>query len=494
MPVPPSAGPPSPDPRSDDRPAPGYYPDPSIPGFVRYWDGEHWLPGTSRPAPAEGEELPPPRAAARPNAPSMSFVPPPAPLRPAPEQLEPQQFESRPVEESGPIYLDETTGQPLARPDEGDPSGAAETTLERESRWRADAAQQRGLLETESVPRWVSWGAPVGQEARSASVAELSPSADGPRPLVLTPAPVSVPGPAPFPAPARALHPVPATTPEPFLDPVLDPVPAVGPAPVLAPARTPAPAPRRATPQSPVAQSPLPLPLAAPPAPVASLPAAPPATVTAAAAPPSAAPAPAVAPPPAATPVPAPRQVRPLGGRPSGPRPAPLGRRFAARLFDLVLTAVLVAPLAAPLVQSVVTHLQDKIDAARALTGPTTVWLVDPTVLRSAGLLLLGVLAVGLVYEVLPTTLWGRTLGKAVFGLRVVGLRSKRAPGFGRSLSRWLCYQLPLLLLVGVLELLWCTIDRPWRQCWHDKAAGTFVASGATESSRMGRVHPVGRT
>ncbi|MEU9006672.1 DUF2510 domain-containing protein, partial [Streptomyces sp. NPDC048551] len=28
----------------------GYYPDPSIPGFVRYWNGAAWVPGTSRPA------------------------------------------------------------------------------------------------------------------------------------------------------------------------------------------------------------------------------------------------------------------------------------------------------------------------------------------------------------------------------------------------------------------------------------------------------------
>ncbi|MFD7627817.1 RDD family protein [Streptomyces sp. NPDC059851] len=28
----------------------GYYPDPSIPGYVRYWNGLSWVPGTSRPA------------------------------------------------------------------------------------------------------------------------------------------------------------------------------------------------------------------------------------------------------------------------------------------------------------------------------------------------------------------------------------------------------------------------------------------------------------
>ncbi|WP_030271899.1 RDD family protein [Streptomyces sp. NRRL B-24484] len=46
-------------------PMPGYYPDPSIPGFVRYWGGTGWVPGTTRPAPAEGEVLEPPRIVSR---------------------------------------------------------------------------------------------------------------------------------------------------------------------------------------------------------------------------------------------------------------------------------------------------------------------------------------------------------------------------------------------------------------------------------------------
>jgi hypothetical protein len=33
--------------------------------------------------------------------------------------------------------------------------------------------------------------------------------------------------------------------------------------------------------------------------------------------------------------------------------------------------------------------------------------------------------------------------------------------------------------VVGVLDLAWCMVDRPWRQCWHDKAGRTFVASAA---------------
>jgi hypothetical protein len=27
------------------------------------------------------------------------------------------------------------------------------------------------------------------------------------------------------------------------------------------------------------------------------------------------------------------------------------------------------------------------------------------------------------------------------------------------------------------VNVLWCLFDRPWRQCWHDKAAHTFVAA-----------------
>lgn len=34
-------------------PEAGYYADPSIPGYIRYWDGSQWVEGTSRPAPDE---------------------------------------------------------------------------------------------------------------------------------------------------------------------------------------------------------------------------------------------------------------------------------------------------------------------------------------------------------------------------------------------------------------------------------------------------------
>ncbi|WP_194921149.1 DUF2510 domain-containing protein [Catenulispora rubra] len=61
----------------ESTPRPGYYPDPSVPGYIRYWDGSKWVPGTSKPMPKKaggagdaevvvesGAVPPPPRAAA----------------------------------------------------------------------------------------------------------------------------------------------------------------------------------------------------------------------------------------------------------------------------------------------------------------------------------------------------------------------------------------------------------------------------------------------
>jgi len=41
---------------STGNPPAGYYADPSIPGYIRYWDGDEWVAGTSRPAPDEAAQ------------------------------------------------------------------------------------------------------------------------------------------------------------------------------------------------------------------------------------------------------------------------------------------------------------------------------------------------------------------------------------------------------------------------------------------------------
>ena len=468
--VPPSAGP------ETDGPSAGYYPDPSIPGFVRYWDGLGWLPGTSRPAPGPDEVLPPPRTAARPSGPSMRFVPPPARgRRPEPEpepesepepvpvagpEPEPEPFVPQrtlpplggAVEQSGPIFLDETGMLPEPRTPAAQAAAEAgpETDAEEESgsRWIADAAQQRGLMETGAAPRWVSWGV-LDEPAPKPAAEAAAPAPAAAAPLSAAPAPV----PAAASVPAPTLVAAPATAPAP------------------AEPRMPA-EPRRAVPV-PARPAPGPSPTAPP---VRTL-----------------GPVPAVAAGARAGAAAASRAGVGAGAgsgaaagraRPMEPRPALLVRRVGARLLDTAVLAGAVSVVGMPLVRQAVVHLQDKIDSARELSGQTRIWLVDPTVLRDAGLLLVALLVVGFVIEALPTAAWGRTLGKAVFGLRVVDRRSKRAPALGRSLVRWLTYLLSMLLLVGLFGLLRGLTDRPWRRGWHDRAGRTLVAAGKSRAAR----------
>ncbi|RPK60724.1 RDD family protein [Streptomyces sp. ADI96-15] len=157
-------------------------------------------------------------------------------------------------------------------------------------------------------------------------------------------------------------------------------------------------------------------------------------------------------------------------------RPAGLGRRLAARLVDTLVVGAVTAAAAVPLTSAARDHLDAKIEAAKLSGRTVTVWLLDGT---TAGYLaaVLGVLLLfGVVYEALPTAKWGRTLGKKLFGLRVQDIEEHDAPAFGAALKRWLVYSVPGLLVVGVVGVLWCLFDQPWRQCWHDKAARTFVA------------------
>lgn len=144
----------------------GYYPDPSIPGFVRYWNGLSWVPGTSRPAP--------------------------------------------PVDETGPVFLDETSAtEALPEPSPGrspvplpvpspEPDPAAEPVM-----WQADPAHQHGF----GGPRdaRVSWGSreePPGP-VRGAGVSLARTAAPSPSPAG-SPTPGSAPAPAPGPASDRS--------------------------------------------------------------------------------------------------------------------------------------------------------------------------------------------------------------------------------------------------------------------------------------------------
>ncbi|EFL32452.1 LOW QUALITY PROTEIN: conserved hypothetical protein, partial [Streptomyces viridochromogenes DSM 40736] len=162
--------------------------------------------------------------------------------------------------------------------------------------------------------------------------------------------------------------------------------------------------------------------------------------------------------------------------RQAAARPAGLGKRLAARLLDTVVLAGLTAGAAVPLGIKAVDHVNEKIDAAKLSGETVTVWLLDGTTSVYLGIVLAVLLLVGVVAEVLPTVKWGRTLGKKLMGLEVRDIEGHDAPEFGAALRRWLVYSVPGLLVVGIVGVVWCVFDKPWRQCWHDKAAHTFVA------------------
>ncbi|WP_311765332.1 RDD family protein [Streptomyces zingiberis] len=158
-------------------------------------------------------------------------------------------------------------------------------------------------------------------------------------------------------------------------------------------------------------------------------------------------------------------------------RPAGLGRRLAARLIDMAVLGLLLAAAAVPLGVRTADHIGAKIEQAE-LTGETvTVWLLDTTTGGYLGMFLAALFAVGLVYEVLPVARWGRTLGKRLCGVHVRGIESHDTPSLAESFRRWLVRTVLGLLVIGVVNVAWCLFDRPWRQCWHDKAARTFVAA-----------------
>ncbi|MFE3625793.1 RDD family protein [Streptomyces goshikiensis] len=187
----------------------GYYPDPSIPGYVRYWNGLSWVPGTSRPAP--------------------------------------------PVDETGPVFLDETSAtealpepSPVRSPapppvPSPEPDPAAEPVM-----WQADPAHQHGF----GGPRdaRVSWGSreePSGP-VRGAGVSLARPAAASPgAPPAAPPRPGSAPAPDPAPGPAPDRSPESAAAPASGPGHAWASEAAAAPAPVPAPAPAPAPVPAR---------------------------------------------------------------------------------------------------------------------------------------------------------------------------------------------------------------------------------------------------------
>ncbi|MFD6280912.1 RDD family protein [Streptomyces sp. NPDC060209] len=492
----------------DESPREGYYPDPSIPGYVRYWNGASWVPGTSRPAPQQAGTTP-----ATPPAPAADEAP----------------GRHAPVDETGPMYLDEVDGAVATGGDGGAGAGEVDVAPGRPrpaSAWQADTSRQTGFGGDRD--NRVSWGGPDPRtpEARTPEPgtppAAAAPSdgapADPRRPGTQDPTRGALPGmrdgndevtdgtvtiradrpgsgarpPTDGTVTIRAVGPAAGRPPRPREE---GPANADGTMTIRAvpPGGTPRPAAPAPSPTPPQAQAPgLNTPLT--PGPGGGS-ASWPQQVHQLAQPEQTA-RPQQPRPQQQSPMPAQQQgVRPEQQQPVVPwkppvddpfqqlarsqasaRPAGLGKRLAARLLDTVVLGASAGAIGFPLVTRAMDHIDQKIDAAKLSGETVTVWLLDSTTAALFGGVLAAFLVLGFLLEAVPTAKWGRTLGKKLCGLEVRDIESHDAPSLGAALRRWLVYGVLGLAVVGVFNVLWCLIDRPWRQCWHDKAARTFVA------------------
>lgn len=171
--------------------------------------------------------------------------------------------------------------------------------------------------------------------------------------------------------------------------------------------------------------------------------------------------------------------------RPHGLMLAGPGSRFMARFVDGIFVLVLAA----------IANVWFAIEFWRdfkpvwtwAMTQPVDFDHVPSSVGRASEMLVLMsvvLTAVWFAYEVPASANSGQTLGKRIFGIKIVRVEADERLGFGRSFRRWFrlawptpfwiaCYGLPLLL--QVIDCLFVVSDRRLHQALHDRIAATLV-------------------
>ncbi|MCB5911873.1 RDD family protein [Streptomyces pinistramenti] len=147
----------------------------------------------------------------------------------------------------------------------------------------------------------------------------------------------------------------------------------------------------------------------------------------------------------------------PLAGR---------GRRLLARIIDALIIGV---PMT--LIMNAIVGWVDYTSTSNAETSK------QATV---SGVTML----VYLVYEGLMLTRRGQTLGKMAMKIRVAMLSNGSVPTQQAGWLRAAVYTLPEIVpccgfIFWLVNVLWCTWDKPYQQCLHDKAAKTVVVSAA---------------
>ncbi|MET9292837.1 RDD family protein [Streptomyces sp. NPDC003077] len=142
------------------------------------------------------------------------------------------------------------------------------------------------------------------------------------------------------------------------------------------------------------------------------------------------------------------------------------GRRLVARIIDGLIIGVPVGLIVSLLVGGVDYTSTSSADSGRQATV--------------SGITMLAYL----VYEGLMLTSRGQTVGKMIMGIRVAMLDNGAIPTGPAGWVRAAVYTLPEIVpccgfLFWLVNVLWCTWDKPYQQCLHDKAARTVVVSAA---------------
>ncbi|SEG78876.1 RDD family protein [Actinacidiphila yanglinensis] len=143
---------------------------------------------------------------------------------------------------------------------------------------------------------------------------------------------------------------------------------------------------------------------------------------------------------------------------------ATLGQRFLARLIDTVVLVAVVVLVSWAALGDEIRHGTDEALGKRALVA------------------VLGYILYFAI-EGAMTAARGQTVGKLALRIRAARLVDGGVPGSAGWL-RAAVYVLPAVLsaiLIGpffwLVNSLWCTWDRPFQQCLHDKAAKTVVVA-----------------
>lgn len=133
--------------------------------------------------------------------------------------------------------------------------------------------------------------------------------------------------------------------------------------------------------------------------------------------------------------------------------------RLAAGIIDVCmvmapLVLLIIAPFRKVMMESLLIHNESRF------------------VVSSVVMVLLGLFAVW-IYQSFMHARYGATLGKLLFGLRVVDVHSKKSPGWTASAWRSAFWLVETILIFPHLSV----FSHSLRRCWHDRFADTMVVS-----------------